>query len=315
MLHVDSSLRKRRFALSIPESALVAVTAVWGATFVVVAKAMETSGPMWFVGVRFLFGGALACAIFHRKLIGLTKLDVAAGAAIGVMITIGYGLQTYGLQTINASTSAFVSALYVPLVPLLVWAVLRKAPRTTTLAGIGLAFLGLVLIAGPSAAGIGLGRGEIATLVAALAMAAEIVLIGAFAGKVNLGRVTLVQLLVAGAVALAAMPITGEHVPAFSWWWLGGALGMGTASCLIQLTMNWAQRSVDSTRATIIYSGEPVWGGIFGRLAGDRLPPLAFLGAALILAGVIVSELKPRRTPVLEPVDDEPVPVSTREPA
>ncbi len=59
--------------------------------------------------------------------------------------------------------------------------------------------------------------------------------------------------------------------------------------------MNWAQRSVSPTRATVIYTGEPVWAGIFGRLAGERLPLLALVGAAFIVLGVLVSELKLRK--------------------
>ncbi|OUE09899.1 EamA-like transporter family protein [Clavibacter michiganensis] len=72
------------------------------------------------------------------------------------------------------------------------------------------------------------------------------------------------------------------------------AVALGASSCLIQLTMNWAQRSVSPTRATIIYSAEPVWAGVIGRVAGERLPALAILGAALIVAGTVVSELRPR---------------------
>jgi drug/metabolite transporter (DMT)-like permease len=131
-------------------------------------------------------------------------------------------------------------------------------------------------------------------LVSTVAIAAEIVLIGVFAGTVDLGRVTVVQLLVGGGLSLAVMPVVGEAVPPFSWVWLLAAVGLGVASCLIQLTMNWAQRSVSPTKATVIYAGEPVWGGIVGRLAGDRLPGLALVGAVLIVAGVLVSELKPR---------------------
>lgn len=59
--------------------------------------------------------------------------------------------------------------------------------------------------------------------------------------------------------------------------------------------MNWAQRSVSPTRATVIYAGEPVWAGIVGRLAGERLPGVALLGGALIVIGVVVSELRIRR--------------------
>ncbi|MEI4889740.1 EamA family transporter, partial [Klebsiella pneumoniae] len=64
-------------------------------------------------------------------------------------------------------------------------------------------------------------------------------------------------------------------------------------SAIIQLAMNWAQKSISPTRATLIYAGEPVWAGIVGRLAGERLSPLALLGGALILIGIIVAELQP----------------------
>lgn len=131
------------------------------------------------------------------------------------------------------------------------------------LSGAGLAFVGLLLLAGPDAVRTGLGPGEIATLLSTLPMAAEIVLISVFARKVDLGRVTVVQLLVAGLLGFAAMPAVGETAPTLSWYWVLPAVGLGAASCLIQATMNWAQKSVSPTRATIIYAGEPVWAGIF----------------------------------------------------
>jgi drug/metabolite transporter (DMT)-like permease len=181
------------------------------------------------------------------------------------------------------------------MVPLLQWVLLRKAPGKMALLGVALAFAGLVLLAGPDAVRIGLGAGEGATLLSAVACAVEIVLISRFAGKVDVRRVTVVQLLVAGLLSFAAMPAAGEQVPAFSWMWAAAGAGLGAASILIQLTMNWAQKSVPATKATVIYAGEPVWGGIIGRIAGDRLPALAVLGAALIVAGVLASELRPAR--------------------
>ena len=270
------------------------IIALWGATFLVVHLAVQHSGPLFFVGLRFLTAGLISVVVFRRTLAGLTRRELGAGAAIGVTIFLGYALQTLGLQTIPSSTSAFLTALYVPIVPLLQWAVFRRAPQPAVLAGVALAFAGLVLLAGPGATGLSLSAGEVVTLVSTVAIAAEIVLIGAFAGTVDLGRVTVVQLLVGGGLSLAVMPVVGEAVPPFSWVWLLAAAGLGAASCLIQLTMNWAQRSVSPTKATVIYAGEPVWGGIVGRLAGDRLPAAALAGAALIVAGVLVSELKPR---------------------
>lgn len=290
MLHT----RPRRRRLSRQELALVLITAVWGATFLIVHVAVQYSGPWFFVGMRFMIAGMISAVIFARILRGITWKEIGAGSAIGVVIFLGYGLQTVGLQTINSSTSAFITALYVPLVPILQWMVFRKPPRLLTWIGVGLAFVGLVLLADPGNVGFTFGSGEIATVLSTLPMAAEIILIGWFAGKVNLGRVTVVQLLVAGLLGFLAMPIVGEELPAFSWVWVGAAVALGAASCLIQLTMNWAQRTVSPTRATIIYAAEPVWAAIIGRVAGDRLLPVAVAGAVFIVAGALVSELKPR---------------------
>jgi drug/metabolite transporter (DMT)-like permease len=306
MLH-NADRRARAVALSSQQWALVAVTAVWGATFLVVHLAVERSGPLFFVGLRFLTAGLFSLVLFRRTLRRVTRREVRAGAVIGVMIFFGYALQTEGLRTIPSSTSAFLTALYVPMVPLLQWAVFRRAPKPAALAGIALAFVGLVLLAGPGATGVSLGAGEIVTLASTVAIAGEILLIGSVAGTVDLGRVTVVQLLVGGGLSLATMPVVGEKVPSFSWIWLLAGIGLGAASCLIQLTMNWAQRSVSPTRATVIYAGEPVWAGVVGRLAGDRLPGPAIAGAVLIVAGILVSELDPRRRRPRSVADRDPV--------
>ncbi|MHA7181285.1 DMT family transporter [Arthrobacter sp. MDB2-24] len=300
MLHVPTCKRW----LSRQELALVLVTAVWGATFLIVHIAVQYSGPWFFVGLRFVTAGLISALIFARILPGLTRKEVVAGAAIGVMIFLGYGLQTVGLQTITSSTSAFITALYVPLVPVLQWVVFKKPPRLFTWVGVVLAFTGLMLLADPGSASFSFGAGEIVTVVSTLPIAAEIILIGWFAGKVNLGRVTVVQLLVAGLLGFLTMPAVGEQLPTFSWVWVISAVALGAASCLIQLTMNWAQNSVSPTRATIIYAAEPVWAAIVGRIAGERLPPIAIVGAIFIVASALFSELKPNKRTDTDPRDE-----------
>jgi len=280
------------FALSRQEIALVLVTMLWGSTFLIIHIAMQHSGPLFFVGLRFTIAGLMALLLFRKHMAGITRLEVGAGIAIGCALFLGYFLQTEGLRTITSSQSAFITALYVPIVPLLQWAVLKRPPGLMSWIGVALAFSGLILLAGPEAGALSFSPGEVATLAGAVAIAAEIILIGLFAKRVDSRRVTFVQLLTAGLVSFALMPIMGESIPAFSWLWAGAAIGLGLASAIIQLTMNWAQKSVSPTRATVIYAGEPVWGGIVGRLAGDRLPALALAGAALIVAGVLASEIK-----------------------
>ena len=82
-----------------------------------VATMMRTSGPLFFVGFRFILAGIFASILFWRSLRNLTLHDLFAGIVIGVPIFLGYSLQTAGLKTIASSQSAFITAVYVPLVP------------------------------------------------------------------------------------------------------------------------------------------------------------------------------------------------------
>lgn len=271
------------------ELALVAITVLWGATFLIVHNAMKVSGPLFFVGLRFGVASLLTLPLLWRGLRGVTLRELVAGGSVGAMIAIGYGLQTWGLKTIPSSTSAFITAAYVPLVPLLQWVALRSPPGLMRWVGVVLAFIGLVLIARPDQP-LGLGTGEILTLVSTFAIAVEIILISLWAGRVDMKRVTLVQLASASLLSFLCMPLAGEGVPHFSWLLAASACGLGAMSALIQLVMNWAQQRVSATRATLIYALEPVWAGVVGALAGEALGIGAIAGAGLIIAGVVVSQ-------------------------
>ncbi|WP_406935474.1 DMT family transporter [Acinetobacter vivianii] len=266
---------------------------IWGGTFLAVQYALNFSTPMFFVGCRFAVAALAIFLISIKSMRGLTFKEILAGAAIGLMIAIGYGTQTIGLQTILSSESAFLTALYVPLVPILMWAIFQKRPSLMTWVGTALAFTGLVFLTGNGFSSIDLNYGQMLTLSCAFVIALEIILIGYFAGKVNLRRVTVVQLMVASLLSFASMPLVGEHsIPPISWGLVIIAVALGLASALIQFVMNWAQRMVDPARAAIIYAGEPVWAGVIGRIAGERLPLLALFGGLLVVLGVLVSELK-----------------------
>lgn len=290
-------------SISKAEAVLILITVIWGGTFLLVQTALTYSGPLFFVGLRFAAAASIVALFSLRILRDLTLLEFRAGVFIGTSIMLGYGLQTIGLQTIPSSQSAFITALYVPFVPLLQWLVLGRRPGLMPSLGIGLAFAGLMLVSGPNGASLHFSPGEMATLVSAIAIAAEIILIGAYAGKVDVRRVTVVQLATASVLSFLMVGPTGEALPDFSGWLVVSAVGLGAASAVIQLAINWAQKTVSPTRATVIYAGEPVWAGIVGRLAGERLPGIALFGAALIVAGVIVSEIKGRAKVVA--VEDE----------
>lgn len=298
-----SSLRQRyQFSVKPQEALLILITMFWGGTFLAVQYAVTLSDPFFFVGLRFATATLAVALLSMKSLRGLTRLELKAGVSIGIAIALGYSLQTWGLQSIPSSKSAFITAMYVPLVPLLQWLCLRRMPGLMSWIGVALAFIGLIFLAGPDGNLLAMGQGEIITLIGAVAIAAEIILIGAWAGKVDIKRVTVVQLATASLASFLFMVPAGESIPPFSTGLILVALGLGIFSAIIQVTMNWAQRSVSPTRATVIYTGEPVWAGIFGRMAGERLPAIALLGGACIVLGVLVSELKLKKKRVDRPV-------------
>lgn len=278
-----------------PQIALILITMIWGASFITVQYGLNFSTPILFVGLRFAAAAIAVSLISWKSLTGFNLKEVFAGTCIGAVIAIGYGTQTIGLQTISSSESAFLTALYVPLVPILLWMLFKHKPHVMTWLGVLLAFLGLVFLTGNGFGAIQLQFGQVITILGSIAIALEIILISHFGGKVNVRRVTILQLIFASLFCFMMAPIVGEtQLPSFNWTLVAILVGLGLASAVIQLVMNWAQRAVDPSQAAIIYSGEPVWAALIGRIAGERLPLLAILGGALVVLGVIASEWRPK---------------------
>lgn len=277
-----------------PQLSLIFITMIWGGSFITVQYALNFSSPIMFVALRFA-AAAIAVSLFSFKYLkDFNAKEVFAGAVIGAAIAIGYGTQTIGLQTISSSESAFLTALYVPLVPIFMWLLFKGKPHIMTWLGIIFTFIGLVFLTGNGFGQIQLHFGQIITILGSIAIAFEIIFIGYYAGKVNLRRVTVLQLIFASLFCFIMSPLLGEQgLPQFNWILFTILLSLGCASACIQLVMNWAQQAVESSQAAIIYAGEPVWAVLIGRIAGERLPLLALIGGAFVVLGVILSEWRP----------------------
>lgn len=153
------SVSRFKFSVKPQEAILILITMFWGGTFLAVQYAVTLSDPFFFVGLRFATAALAVGLISLKTLRGLTLKELKAGVAIGVAIAMGYSLQTWGLQTISSSKSAFITAMYVPLVPLLQWLCTGRLPGLMSCIGIVLAFIGLILLAGPeNNLGAGAGR-------------------------------------------------------------------------------------------------------------------------------------------------------------
>jgi drug/metabolite transporter (DMT)-like permease len=271
------------------ELALLGITVIWGLTFVMVKDAVEETPPMLFVAVRFAVAAAVIGAVggFRR----LTRGDVLAGALVGMALFGGYSLQTIGTQYTTASNTGFITGLFVVFTPLFATALARRAPSAASVAGVGLATGGLILLA--ARRGIHFARGDLYILGTAASFAWHIVLLGRVApgrspaglAAVQFVTVTVLAGLWSGAGERAAPALDGSV-------WAALVVTGVFASALAFWVQTAAQRVVPPTRTAIILTGEPVFAGVFGyALAGDRLAARGYAGAALIVAGILVAEL------------------------
>ena len=272
------------------ELALVAVTAVWGSTFVLVRDAVAQVPPFTFIAFRFLAAAALLAAVRPRLAAGGRRDLVAAGALAGLALFAGYGFQTVGLQYTTASNAGFITGLAVVLTPLLAALLLRQPPGGWPVAGALLAAVGLALL---SLQQLEVRHGDALVLGCAVAFAAHILLLGRFAPRFPSYPLAIVQLGTAGLLALGWAGVAGDLVvPGSAEVWVALAITAVAASAGAFLIQTRAQQEVSPTRTAVILTMEPVFAGLFGfLLAGERLSGRGWLGAALILTGMLVAEL------------------------
>ena len=282
---------------SIPaDLALLAVAAIWGLTFSAVQRALDSAAPMSFLAARFALAAAVLALAFPRRAFRISWRGLALAALLGVWLTAGYALQTVGLLYTTASKSAFITGLNVVLVPILALAVSRAVPRPTSLLAVLLAAGGLYLLTSPGA--MGLNTGDILTLGCAAAFALHIVTAERAAPRHDPLPLAFWQI-VATALACAALMGFLETPRLTLTPWTVAALAITgiLATALAFATQMWAQRRTSATHVALIFTAEPIFAALFARfIQHDVLGVGGLIGAALILAGILLAQL-PSRPP------------------
>jgi drug/metabolite transporter (DMT)-like permease len=286
----------------IPRSAkahllLLGATFVWGATFLVIKDALADSTPLVFNAVRMSIATVALVAIFHRELRQLSMGALRAGFVLGVLMWLGYEFQTAGLLYTSASKSAFVTGSSVVLVPLLAATIWHRHVNPFTLAGVAAALAGLYLLcvpAGQTLSPATLNRGDVLTLGCSVAFAFQIIFMGWSAQRYEFAHLVPVEIGVCALFMLLSIPVAERDGFLRPTPMVLSALAVtaliGTVACFI--IQAWAQRFTPPTHTALIFSLEPVFAGVTSYLfAGERLGLRGAMGATLILAGVLASEL------------------------
>src|SRR5712691_5892928 len=270
-------------------AALVAVTAVWGVTFVQVKDAVEIYPLFAFLAVRFAIATATLAVPAASRVRGLGRSGTAAGGLLGLLLAGGYALQTAGLERTTVSGTGFVTGMYVVLTPLTALLIFRSRIGLGVWGGVALSTAGLAMLSGIHA---GSATGDLLVLAGAAVYSLQIVLMERFAPRFDALAFTLVEMAAAFVGLLAVALALGDLGVPRGWTVWGALLVTGVfASALAYLVQTWAQRRTSATRTALAFTMEPVWTAFFGyTLAGDRLGALGWGGCAVIMAGIVLAE-------------------------
>ncbi|HYZ04788.1 MAG TPA: DMT family transporter [Rubrobacter sp.] len=268
---------------------LVATTAVWGWTFVVVQDAISVYGVIPFLAVRFILAGAALAPIYATK---LTRRSLIVGGGIGAVLAAGYLFQTTGLLFTTPTNSGLITGLFVVFAPLADRLLFGANVSRQVVLAVALSLLGMVLLAGGGPEGAN--WGDLLTLLCAAALGLHIALLSRYAASHDAGALTLAQILSIALLFAGVWPFLGPvSFPPPGVWvaLLVTGLLASAGAFLVQTTV---QQHIPAARTAIILTMEPVFAALFGYwLAGDRLVAVQILGALMILSALVIGEVVP----------------------
>ena len=282
---------------------LLLTAVIWGLAFVAQEVGAEYLGTFSFNGIRFLLGAASLAPVillFERERVGRAKLKKLLGGSLlaGTVLFLASALQQYGVQLgTPAGKAGFITGLYTVIVPILSLLLFRRKTHALVWAGALLAVGGLLLLNLDEHFNLVIGAGECCLLAGSVMWAVHILVIDRFVSTLSPLKFSMGQFIVCGVESLLCALLWEEitlpavqaaAVPLF----YGGIMSVGVAYTCQAL----GQKDSDPTVAAIVFSMESVFSVIGGVLIlHARMAWQAYAGCALILAGIIISQLTPKR--------------------
>jgi drug/metabolite transporter (DMT)-like permease len=297
----------------VADAALVITTLIWGSTFVVAKDILSHWPPVAYITVRFSLAALILIVIFPKQLFAARRTEWRAGAVLGLLMGGGFAIQAVGQVYTTPARSAFMTSLTTPLVPFVALFILRVRPNLENLIGVTLATIGGLLILAPRGAFVA-NQGDLYTLVATFFFASHMTFLSVYARRMDVRQLTVLQISVAAALfvlgwfllraaglvfSTRSLPIVVQLEGGWPAWsatvaWQLIYLAL-IATVVTFLLWTWGQARMSATHAAIIFSLEPIFATAFAVAwwgAGQWLGGWATVGAASVIAGVIVSELR-----------------------
>jgi drug/metabolite transporter (DMT)-like permease len=270
----------------VADAALLMVTVLWATSFPLIKGSMDDISPILLTGFRF----AVTALLMWPMLLGV-RGDRRAwidGAFLGCLLFGCFATQVTGLRYTTAGNSAFVTATTTPMVPIMDYVLRRRRPSLPTVIGIVVALGGVWLLSGGT-----ISRGDWWTLACAVIYAIYMIRLDVVLARSPYQVVLYGQIVVAALLAFAGSPLL--ETPHFVVSTLSirtiVLLSLGATAGALYLQNRYQSRTTP-TRAALIFTAEPLFAAVFSYfMLGEVLPLRGYLGAALIIGGILVSEL------------------------
>lgn len=291
---------------------MLLASALWGLAFVAQRVGSEHVGTFTFTGVRFALGALVLAPLIlvsdrvrkvsRERRRAATRAVVLPGILIGTLLTIAVNLQQAAMSDTPAGNAAFITGLYMVFVPVIA-AFRGHRSSLNTIVGVVASMVGLYLISVSDSFTIG--RGELLLILTCIPWAVQILLIEHYSSRLSVLRLALAQFVTCavlssvGALLFDAAPFTGmgEAVVPLLY---GGLVSVGIAYTLQVV----GQRHALATHASLIMATESVFGALGGALLlGENMGLRGYLGAALMIAGIVVSQIGLPSAPLAELTD------------
>lgn len=273
---------------------LIVTTMIWGSAFAVMKNSVAVIPPTYLLAIRFTIASVALMAVFWNRVKVIHKMDLICGGILGGFLFISYFFQTYGLKYTTASKNAFITTLYVILVPFLHWFFNKKKPSKNNVAAALISVMGLALLSLEGDLTINIG--DFLTLVCGLFFAFHIVFIDRYTAHHDPIQLTVIQMGMAALLSWVIAPLLEGtfdfrriHQPMAA-----GLLYLGIFSTMLcYLFQNVGQKHLSPNTSSIILSFESVFGLLFSvLLLGDQVTPKLIFGCTLMFSAVILSEYK-----------------------
>lgn len=273
---------------------MLLVTLLWGSSYLFMKEGLGSIQEINLIALRFGFAFLLLGILFYKKWSYVTVRLVGQGFILGAVLFMAFVFITYGVKRTSTSQAGFLISLSVVFVPLFTSLWGRKLPSRKMAGCIILAVIGISLLTLDQS--LSIGSGDLLCILGAMMYAVYIIVSGVMVRKGDAIVLSILQLGFAGGIAfIFSFLFEQPKLPNSSGAWIavmGLTILCSAAAYTLQIL---AQRHMTSTRAGLIFSLEPVFAAGFAFVFyGERLPWNGFVGACLILSGVLLTEITPR---------------------